>query len=74
MAMTCGFRFEVKPEDEIVELETDHHTAHVCVDCLTLLTVHRRIHHMNVERVIAEMAERRPVQAKREESLATISR
>jgi len=33
------------------------------LDCLALLTVHRRIHHMKVERVIVEMAERRPVLA-----------
>jgi hypothetical protein len=63
LAVTCGFRFEVRPEGEVVVLEADHHTVHVCVDCLTLLTVHRRIHHMNVEKVIAMMAERRPVLA-----------
>jgi len=63
LALTCSFRFEVRPEDEIVELESDGHTAMVCVDCLMLLTVHRRIHHMKVERVIVEMAERRPVLA-----------
>jgi len=63
VAVTCNFRFEVRPEDEVVELEADHHTVHVCVDCLTLLTVHRRIHHMRVERVIVEMAEPRPVLA-----------
>ena len=63
LVVTCGFRFEVRPEDEVVELEADHHTVHVCLDCLTLLTVHRRIHHMKVEKVIAVMAERRPVLA-----------
>ena len=61
LAVICGFRFEVRPEDEVVELEADHHSAHVCVDCLTLLTVHRRVHHMKVEKVIVEMAERRPL-------------
>jgi hypothetical protein len=59
LAVTCGFRFEVRPEDEVVALEADHRTVHVCVDCLTLLTVHRRVHHMRVEKVIVEMAERR---------------
>ena len=44
-------------------LEADHHTAHVCLDCLMLLTVHRRIHHMKVEKVIVEMAGRIPVLA-----------
>ncbi len=63
LAVTCGFRFEVRPEDEVVVLEADHRTVHVCVDCLTLLTVHRRIHHMKVEKVIVEMAERRLVLA-----------
>ena len=63
MAVTCGFRFEVRPEDEIVELQAGHHTVHVCVDCLTLLSVHRRIHHMKVEKVIVEMAERRSLVA-----------
>ena len=61
--MTCSFRFEVRPDDEIVELEADHHTVHVCVDCLALLMVHRRVHHMKVEKVIVEMAERRPLVA-----------
>ncbi len=61
--MTCNFRFEVRPEDEIVELQAEHYAAHVCVGCLTLLTVHRRIHHMKVERVIVEMAEGRSLVA-----------
>ena len=63
MAVTCDFGFEVRPENEVVELEADHHTARVCVECLTLLTVHRRIHHMRVEKVIVEMAEHGPVLA-----------
>jgi hypothetical protein len=63
LAMTCNFRFEVRPEDQMVELVAEHHTARVCLDCLALLTVHRRIHHMKVEKVIVEMAERRPVLA-----------
>ena len=49
--MTCNFRFEIRPEDQIVELVAEHHIAHVCLDCLALLTVHRRIHHMKVEKV-----------------------
>ena len=61
--MICNFRFEVRPNEQIVELEAVHRTVHVCVDCLALLTVHRRIHHMKVEKVIVEMAERRPLVA-----------
>ena len=64
--MTCGFRFEVRDEDHVVELVDEHrHSALVCMECLVLMTVHRRIHHMKVEKVIAEMAEPVRVQAKR---------
>ncbi len=56
--MTCNFRFEVRPEDQIVELVVEHHTVHVCVDCLTLLTVHRRIHHM--KRLLSRWLDGRP--------------
>ncbi len=63
LAVICGFRFEVRSEDEVVVLEADHRSVHVCVDCLTLLTVRRRIHHMKVEKVIVEMAEPRPLVA-----------
>jgi hypothetical protein len=63
LAVICGFRFEVRPEDEVVVLEAGHRSVHVYVDCLTLLTVHRRIHHMKVEKVIVQMAERRPIVA-----------
>jgi hypothetical protein len=59
MVVTCGFRFEVRPEAEVVELQAEHHAVYVCRECLVLLTVHRRIHHMKVEKVIVEMAERR---------------
>ena len=60
MNVTCGFRFEVRSEGEVVELVADDRAVHVCVDCLTLLMVHRRVHHMRVERVIVEMAEPTP--------------
>ena len=63
MTVTCGFRFEVRRDDEVVELQADHHTAHVCANCLVLLTVHRRVHRMKVEKVIAEMAEPVPLVA-----------
>jgi len=63
VAVTCNFRFELRPEDEVVELQADHHTARVCMECLALITVHRPIHHMKVEKVIVEMSERRPLVA-----------
>ena len=56
LAVTCSFRFEVRREAEVVELVADHRTARVCESCLVLLTVHRRVHRMKVEKVIAEMA------------------
>lgn len=58
MTAMCDFRFEERSEAEIVELEADHRTARVCEDCLVLLTVHRRIHHMKIEQIIVQMAER----------------
>jgi hypothetical protein len=59
--VTCSFRFEVRPEDQVVELVDEHrHSALVCMDCLVLLTVHRRVHRMKVEKVTAEMAELGP--------------
>lgn len=64
--MTCSFRFETRSEDEVVELMDEHrHSALVCTDCLVLLTVHRRVHSMQVEKVIAEMAEPEPLLAKK---------
>ena len=62
--MTCSFRFETRSEDEVVELLDEHrHSALVCTDCLVLLTVHRRVHRMRLEKVIAEMAELKPLAA-----------
>ncbi len=63
LVVTCSFRFEVRREDEVVELVSDHHIARVCESCLVLLTVHRRVHRMKVEKVIAEMAEPVPLVA-----------
>jgi hypothetical protein len=64
LVVTCGFRFEVRGEDEVVELVDEHrHSALVCTNCLVLLTVHRRVHHMKVEKVIAEMAKPVPLVA-----------
>ena len=58
MTVTCDFNFEVRSDNEVVELESDHYVARVCERCLTLMTVHRRIHHMKIEKVIVQMAER----------------
>ena len=58
MTFTCDFRFEVRPDDEAVELQSGKYSATVCEDCLELLTVHRRVHGMKIEHVIIQMAER----------------
>ena len=57
MTITCSFRFEERPEDDIVEVLADHNIARVCSHCLTILTVHRRVHGMKIEKVISRMAE-----------------
>ncbi len=56
MSVTCAFRFEVKPDDEVVELDMGNFSIRVCENCLTLIAVHRRIHHMKLERLIPQMA------------------
>lgn len=56
MAITCAFRFEEKPENELVEIIVDGHSTRVCGDCLTLIVVHQRIHHMNIEKLILQIA------------------
>ena len=58
MSVTCAFRFEVKPDDEVVELDMGSFSVHVCENCLTLIAVHRRIHHMKLEKLIPQMAQR----------------
>ena len=58
MTETCGFRFEERPDDELVELRDNHHSARVCENCLVILTIHRRIHRMKLEEIIIQMAER----------------
>lgn len=57
VVMTCAFRFEEKPEVELIEIFDGHHTAHVCENCLALIIVHRRIHHMNIEKLLTKISE-----------------
>lgn len=57
MMVTCMFRFEERPESDIVELLADDHAATVCQHCLTILAVHRRIHKMKIEKVVVKMIE-----------------
>ena len=59
--VVCNFRFELRPENETVELVSGHHTARVCKECLELLAVHRRIHKMRIEQIIPLLSEHRPL-------------
>jgi len=52
----CAFRHEYVPENWLIVLETRGATAPVCPRCLTLIIVHRRVHHMKLEQVIPQMA------------------
>ncbi len=70
LATKYNFSFKVRPEDQIVELAAEHHTVHVCLECLVLLTVHHGVHHVKVEKVIVEMAERRPAVAEVNKAVA----
>lgn len=53
----CNFRFEHRLENETVELVSGHDAARICKECLVLVTTHRRIHHMKIEKIIGLMSE-----------------
>ncbi len=55
--VTCAFRHEETPDNNMVELEAKGRSARVCPRCLILITVHRRYHHMNLESLIPQMAD-----------------
>ncbi len=52
----CAFRHENIPEDTLVSLWSKDATASICPNCLILFVVHRRVHHMRIEQLIAKMA------------------
>ncbi len=57
MLVTCAFRHEEIPDYAIVEIDASGASTRICPRCLILITVHRRIHHMKLEKIIPEMAE-----------------
>ena len=59
MAVVCAFGHEEIPEMLTVEIEAAGTSTRICPRCLILITVHRRVHHMDLERLIPRMAERR---------------
>ncbi len=57
MAAVCAFGREEIPDTITTEIEIGGSSTRVCPRCLTLITVHRRYHHMDLERLIPRMAE-----------------
>ncbi len=55
MSVICGFGGEEIPERLTIEIEIEGSSTRVCPRCLTLITVHRRYHHMDLERLIPRM-------------------
>jgi hypothetical protein len=56
MRVACAFRHERIQEAELVEIDAGGASARICPQCLILITIHRRIHHMRLEKIIPEMA------------------
>ncbi len=57
MLVTCAFRHEEIQDTASVEIDASGASARICSRCLILITVHRRIHHMKLEKIIPEMAD-----------------
>lgn len=57
MSVICAFGREEIPERLTIEIEIEGSSTRVCPRCLTLITVHRRYHHMDLERLIPQMTE-----------------
>ena len=56
MRADCAFRHEKIPEPELIEIDAGGASARICPRCLILITVHRRLHHMRLEKIVPEMA------------------
>ena len=56
MRVPCAFRHEIIPELELIEIDAGGASAKICSRCLILITIHRRIHHMKIEKIIPKMA------------------
>jgi len=57
MVAICAFGREEIPDMLTIVIEMGGISTRVCPRCLTLITVHRRYHHMDLERLIPRMAE-----------------
>ena len=58
MLATCAFRREHVPAESLVLIEAAGRSATICENCLTLLIVHRRYHHLNLEGLIVQISTR----------------
>ena len=56
MRADCAFRHEKILETELVEIDAGGASVRICPNCLILITVHRRLHHMRLEKIVPEMA------------------
>ncbi len=57
MLVTCAFRHEKLQDSALIEIDANDTSARVCPQCLILITIHRKIHHMKLEKLIPKMAE-----------------
>ncbi len=53
---TCAFRREHVPAESLVQIEVAGYSASICENCLTILIVHRRYHHLNLEKLILQIS------------------
>jgi hypothetical protein len=56
MIATCAFRSERIPAERLVRIEAAGYSAAICENCLTILIVHRRYHHLNLEKLIVQIS------------------
>jgi hypothetical protein len=52
----CAFRREEVTMESAVNIEAAGRSATICENCLALLIVHRRYHHLNLERLIIQLS------------------
>jgi hypothetical protein len=56
MIATCAFRREHVAVESLIRIEAAGYSATICENCLTILIVHRRYHHLNLEKLIPQIS------------------
>jgi len=56
MLATCAFRKENIPLESLIRIEAGGQAAAICSNCLSILIVHRRYHHLNLEKLILQIS------------------